>query len=67
MNFQVLDHLGIKKALAWGNAMGGWIATRMALMEPDRVIEPTRPFRDSTNSGDYADSRSDPNGDVTGL
>lgn len=34
---QVLDALGIDKAFALGTSQGGWIATRMALVAPERV------------------------------
>lgn len=37
MSFQVLDALGIDKVFALGTSQGGWIATRMALIAPQRV------------------------------
>ncbi|MGF0224904.1 alpha/beta fold hydrolase [Dietzia natronolimnaea] len=36
-NLQVLDALGISKAFALGTSQGGWIATRMALLNPGAV------------------------------
>lgn len=37
MALQVLDALHIEKAFALGTSQGGWIAVRMALIEPGRV------------------------------
>ncbi|VUC26111.1 unnamed protein product [Clonostachys rosea] len=37
MSLQLLDILGINKVFASGTSQGGWIATRMALLAPDRV------------------------------
>lgn len=35
--WQVLDSLNVKKVIILGNSHGGWIAGRMALLQPDRV------------------------------
>lgn len=44
MALQVLNELGIEKAFALGTSQGGWIVTRMALLEPGRVSgKPTAP------------------------
>jgi pimeloyl-ACP methyl ester carboxylesterase len=37
MNLQVLDKLGIEKAYVLGTSQGGWIATRMAILRPEKV------------------------------
>lgn len=37
MSLQLLDALEIDKVFASGTSQGGWIATRMALLAPDRV------------------------------
>ncbi|KAI6853583.1 alpha/beta-hydrolase [Hortaea werneckii] len=37
MSFQVLDALGVHEVFALGTSQGGWIATRMALIAPQRV------------------------------
>lgn len=37
MNLQVLEALGIEKAFALGTSQGGFIVTRMALLDPDKV------------------------------
>lgn len=36
-NLQVLAELGIDSAFALGTSQGGWIATRMALLDPDAI------------------------------
>ncbi len=36
-NLQVLDALGIPKAFVLGTSQGGWVAARMAMLEPDRI------------------------------
>lgn len=36
-NLQVLEALGIPKAFALGTSQGGWIATRMALLDPENI------------------------------
>ena len=36
-NLQVLEALGIETAFALGTSQGGWIATRMALLDPDAI------------------------------
>jgi pimeloyl-ACP methyl ester carboxylesterase len=36
-NLQVLDALGIDEAFVLGTSQGGWVATRMALLQPHRV------------------------------
>ncbi|MFJ5872217.1 alpha/beta fold hydrolase [Dietzia maris] len=36
-NLQVLDALGIDTAFALGTSQGGWIVTRMALLDPDAI------------------------------
>lgn len=36
-NLQVLDGLGITDAFALGTSQGGWIATRMAMLAPERI------------------------------
>jgi len=35
---QALDQLGVKKFVVAGSSQGGWIAARMALLAPDRVL-----------------------------
>ncbi|KAK6849964.1 alpha/beta hydrolase [Apiospora arundinis] len=37
MALQVLDALNIQKCFALGTSQGGWIVTRMALLEPGRI------------------------------
>lgn len=37
MSPQLLDALGIDKVFVSGTSQGGWIATRMALLAPERV------------------------------
>ncbi|CAG9956622.1 unnamed protein product [Clonostachys rosea f. rosea IK726] len=37
MSLQLLDALGIDKVFVSGTSQGGWIATRMALLAPERV------------------------------
>jgi microsomal epoxide hydrolase len=39
---QVIDKLGIQKVFTLGVSQGGWIATRMALLAPDKVY--SHPF-----------------------
>ena len=36
-NLQVLDVLGIPSAFILGTSQGGWIAARMAMLEPERI------------------------------
>ncbi|MFV8836536.1 alpha/beta fold hydrolase [Aquisalimonas sp. APHAB1-3] len=36
-NLQVLDALGISSAFVLGTSQGGWIAARMAMLEPKRI------------------------------
>lgn len=36
-NFQVMDALGIDKAFVMGTSQGGWVAARMAMLQPDRI------------------------------
>lgn len=38
MALQLLDALGIEKAFASGTSQGGWIAARMALLAPEKVL-----------------------------
>ncbi|KAK2780673.1 hypothetical protein FQN53_001050 [Emmonsiellopsis sp. PD_33] len=38
MALQVMDGLGIQKAFVLGTSQGGWIAARMALLAPDRIL-----------------------------
>ncbi|KAE8353681.1 Alpha/Beta hydrolase protein [Aspergillus coremiiformis] len=38
MTLQVMDHFGIQKAFVLGTSQGGWIAVRMALLAPDRIL-----------------------------
>jgi pimeloyl-ACP methyl ester carboxylesterase len=40
MNLQVMEALGVKKAFALGTSAGGWVATRMALLAPEKVRFP---------------------------
>lgn len=37
MALQLLDSLGIDECFALGTSQGGWIATRMAILAPERV------------------------------
>lgn len=37
MALQLLEALNIKSAFAMGTSQGGWIATRMALLAPEKV------------------------------
>lgn len=41
MTLQLLDELGIKQAYVLGTSQGGWIAARMALVAPEKVLNPT--------------------------
>jgi pimeloyl-ACP methyl ester carboxylesterase len=36
-NLQVMDALGIDKAFVLGTSQGGWVAARMAMLEPERI------------------------------
>ncbi len=36
-NLQVLDALGVPKAFVLGTSQGGWVAARMAMLEPERI------------------------------
>ncbi|KAK3936611.1 hypothetical protein QBC46DRAFT_269289 [Diplogelasinospora grovesii] len=38
MTLQLLDNLGVDKFFALGTSQGGWIATRLALLAPERVL-----------------------------
>lgn len=38
MGLQLLDVIGIEKAFALGTSQGGWIAARMAILAPERVV-----------------------------
>ncbi|KAF2017316.1 alpha/beta-hydrolase [Aaosphaeria arxii CBS 175.79] len=38
MNLQVLEKLGVEKAFALGTSQGGWIAVRMALLAPEKIL-----------------------------
>lgn len=40
MNLQVMDVLGVEKAFVLGTSQGGWITVRMALLAPDKVLQP---------------------------
>ncbi|MEO9779702.1 MAG: alpha/beta hydrolase [Sedimentitalea sp.] len=37
-NLQAMDKLGIDKAFVLGTSQGGWVAARMALLAPDRIL-----------------------------
>lgn len=37
-NLQVMDALGIDRAFVLGTSQGGWVAARMAMLRPDRII-----------------------------
>jgi pimeloyl-ACP methyl ester carboxylesterase len=36
-NFQVMGALGVRDAFVLGTSQGGWVAARMAMMQPDRI------------------------------
>ena len=38
MNLQVMEALSVKKAFVLGTSQGGWIAVRMALLAPEKVL-----------------------------
>lgn len=37
-NLQVMDALGVDKAFVLGTSQGGWVAARMAMLQPERIL-----------------------------
>lgn len=37
-NLQVMDALGLDRAFVLGTSQGGWVAARMAMLQPDRIM-----------------------------